>query len=115
MEDAYKHNAAGELELTVDGTTYLLRPTIRCAMNIEKKLGKHLRLVLEAFKADAVSLTEAYDIVNFAVIAGGREAGLPDTIESLGGMKLMLLAVTVTSLLATGGKKQEVQAEGGPQ
>ncbi len=114
FETSLKHNAAGEIALDVDGTTYLLRPTLRCAMDVEKALGRALTVLLKDFAADKISLTDAYTIVNLAAIAGGQKSGIPDSAYQIGAMRLQLVAAHVVNLLATGGKVGEAKEATGP-
>ena len=98
---------AGNVEITLDGETVILRPTLKAAQSLSRRSGGFTELMSEVTKLDLDTLT--------AVVALGLDRQTKDVAEAVwrtGAAELVGPAIEFIGILANGGRRMDESAGG---
>jgi hypothetical protein len=108
----------GEVDLELDGTRFVLRPSYEAVIAVEKATGKGILALAFAAKDGGISLTEAGIVTAELVRAWGRSTGeavaanvdtdrITELIHVYGLMRVTLRLAIVLTNAVTGGCKSD--------
>jgi hypothetical protein len=92
-----------EIEVTLNGTKYLLRPTFDCLAIIEDQLNQSIYQIMIETGSGKLKVKDAYFILETAIKAAGGTVVKADLQRDLGegGLNQMLKAITDFLVTAT--------------